>query len=87
MTRQQAIDTITVQLASLDDEAVQDFAEMLEHSRSDSVLPRALTARELALIEQSRQDFRDGRTLSIDELERFLDAGLEQRRKQRTASA
>ena len=73
MNREDAIAIITSQLASLDDEEVQAVAGMVqsmadeERESTESVLPRELTARELALIEQSKEDFRLGRTYSSDE--------------------
>ena len=73
MTREEAIAIITSQLASLDDEGVQAVAGMVQSmadegpESTESVLPRELTARELALIEQSKEDFRLGRTYSSDE--------------------
>ena len=73
MNREDAIAIITSQLASLDDEEVQTVADMVQSmadevpESTESVLPRELTARELALIEQSKEDFRLGRTYSSDE--------------------
>ena len=73
MNREDAIAIITSQLASLDDEEVQTVADMVQSmadevpESTESVLPRELTARELALIEQSKEDFRQGRTYSSNE--------------------
>ena len=67
MNRNEAIAIITSQLASLDDESVQTVADMVQSLSNDNVLPRELTPRELALIEQSKEDFRLGRTLGPDE--------------------
>ena len=75
MNREDAIAIITSHLASLDDEEVQAVAGMVQSmadeapDATESVLPRELTARELDLIEQSKEDFRLGRTYSQGEYE------------------
>ena len=79
MNRKEAIVIITSQLASLDDEEVQTVADMVTSmatealDATDGILPRELTARELALIEQSKEDFRLGRTYSADEYRAEID--------------
>ena len=79
MNREEAIAIITSQLASLDDEEVQTVADMVQSmadqvpESTESVLPRELTARELALIEQSKEDFRLGRNYSADEYRAEID--------------
>ena len=79
MNREEAIAIITSQLASLDDEEVQTVADMVTSmatealDATDGILPRELTARELALIEQSKEDFRLGRTYSADEYRAEID--------------
>ena len=79
MNREEAIAIITSQLASLDDEEVQTVADMVTSmatealDATDGILPRELTARELALIEQSKEDFRQGRTYSADEYRAEID--------------
>jgi hypothetical protein len=50
-----------------------------------SVLPRVLTTRELALLEQAKDDFKLGRTMSLAELEQFLDAQASLRAAARSA--
>jgi hypothetical protein len=81
MTRQEAIAAITERLANAPDEIVQSVAKLLDAASSEeSVLPRPLTARELALIEQSKADFRDGRTYSPEESRAYVEAGLAERR-------
>ena len=76
MTRNQAIAIITERLASLDDARVQTVADIVQSMADESVLPREMTARELALIEQSKEDFKTGRTYTISEAraktDRFL---------------
>ena len=79
MNREDAIAIITSHLASLDDEEVQTVADMVTSmatealDATDGILPRELTARELALIEQSKEDFRLGRTYSADEYRAEID--------------
>ena len=67
MNREQALSAINAELAALDDDAVQAVADIVRAMATDSVLPRELTAEELALIEQSKEDFRQGRTYSPEE--------------------
>ena len=76
MNREEAIAIITSQLAALDDESVEAVAGIVKSMGMDGGLPRTLTARELALIEQSKEDFRAERTLGPEEYraetERFM---------------
>ena len=79
MNREEAIAIITSQLASLDDESVEAVAGIVKSMAgepADGGLPRALTARELELIEQSKEDFRAGRTYSHEEIVAMLDERL-----------
>ncbi len=80
MTRAQAIALIQDKLAALDDGQVQAVAEIVQSMQDDgleeSVLPRELTNDELALVEQSRQDFRQGRTLTAEEAWASIDEAL-----------
>jgi hypothetical protein len=80
MTRTQAIALITEKLTTLDDERVQAVADLVgsldDEAQEESVLPRELTDEELALIEQSREDFRQGRTFSLDEAMAMIDDRL-----------
>ena len=88
MTRMQTIEQITAKLATLDDERLQAVAEMIEGmDDAESVLPRALTERELALIEQSKEDFKAGRIVSQDDYRVEMDAFLSQRRAKLPKSA
>ncbi len=75
---------ITAKLASLDDERVQKVAEIVEDIAAGDGMLRQLTAIELALVEQSKADFKSGRTLSIDEARARTDAFLAQRRALRS---
>ena len=100
MTRTEALATIKKHLEAADDallEAVatnlegkplptMTVAEALEAFPGDSILPRPLTSQELDLIEQARDDFRLGRTHSLEESEALIDAELERRRRQRAGS-
>lgn len=69
MTRDQAIATITQKLPSLDDEHVHAVAKIVCQLDETSALGRRLTLEELALVEQSKEDFRTGRTLTLEEYE------------------
>lgn len=76
MTRTEAIDQITSQLSALDDDRVMTVALIVAQLAGGNDLTRALTARELQLIAQSKQDFREGRVLSSEELRAALDIEL-----------
>ena len=60
--------------------------DIVDAFATDSVLPRPLTTKELALIEQSKEDFRLGRTRSHDDSIAWVDAELARRRLLRSAS-
>lgn len=83
MTRSEAIARINARLSSLDDERVLTVADIVDEIAASDDKPRQLTARELALIEQSRQDFRAGRSLTLGEARARTDAFLAQRRASR----
>ena len=99
MTRSEAIATINKHLEAADDTLLEAVAanlegrplptmtvgEALETFPSESVLPRPLTTKELALIEQAKSDFLLGRTHTLDESEAMLDAELDRRRGSRAA--
>lgn len=85
MDRNETINSITMQLSTLDDDQVEAIADFVESVAANETLPRELTARELALIEQSKQDFRAGRTYSLDEMDAYLDAAAQRRTLARTA--
>jgi hypothetical protein len=87
MTRAQTIAAINAKLSSLDDERVQAVADIVDDIAADGDLPRALTARELALIEQSKEDFKAGRVVSQEEYRAEMDAFLSQRRSMLPKSA
>ncbi len=74
MTRNEAIASITASLDTMMDEDVTELAEQL--ASEVSALPRELTDEELALIEQSKEDFRLGRTLSLEEAKAHTEAFL-----------
>ena len=77
MTRSEAIAIINAKLANLDDEAILTVADIVQDMGSASLRLRRLSARELELIEQSKADFREGRTYSIEEARRRSDAHLQ----------
>ena len=79
MTRAQALAIINAKLASLDDEHVMTVAEIVESIDAADELPRELTARERALVEQAKEDFRAGRSFSLDEARALTDQILAKR--------
>ncbi len=87
MTRAEAIAAINAKLSSLDDDGVLAVAGIVEDIATDGDLPRALTARELALIEQSKEDFKAGRVVSQDDYRAEMDAFLSERRAKLPKSA
>jgi hypothetical protein len=91
MTRIEAIAAIAAQLATLDDERLRAVAALVQNlSTKDDTLHdfgdydgsapefelRPLSAKELALIEQSKEDFQLGRTFSGDEARAIIDERL-----------
>lgn len=99
MTRSEAIAAIAKHLEAVDDATLETVAErltakpvptmtvgeLLETIVTDSALPRPLSPRELALVEQAKEDFQRGRTFSLEDGEAYLDAELERRRRQRSS--
>lgn len=83
MSRAETIAIITAGLASLDDARLQAVAEIVREAGDSEPLPRELTAEELRLIEQSKEDFRTGRTLSPAEARARTDHFLALRRAAR----
>jgi len=79
MTRAQALAIINAKLASLDDEHVMTVAEIVESMEAVDELPRELTAHERALIEQAKEDFKTGRSYSLDEARALTDQILAKR--------
>jgi hypothetical protein len=74
---------ITAKLGALDDDRLQSVAEIVDDIASNGEV-RPLTARELALLEQSEADFREGRTLTAAEARARTDAFLAERRALRS---
>lgn len=87
MTRTEAIAAINTKLSSLDDDGVMAVASIVEDIAASDELPRALTAHELALIEQSKEDFKAGRVFTQEEYRAEMDAFLSQRRATLSKSA
>lgn len=76
MTRSEAIAIITDKLAALDDAGVLTVADIVQDLANPDDDVRELTPRELALIDQSKDDFKSGRTYSLDEARAHSDALL-----------
>lgn len=85
MTRTEAIAKINARLSSLADDEVLTVADMLDHIADAQTGIRRLTPRELQLIEQSKADFQDGRTSTLQESRAFVEAELARRRAARPA--
>ena len=84
MTRTEAIAKINARLSSFADDEVLTVADMLDQIAGVQSNIRALTRRELELIETSKADFRDGRTSTLEESEAFVEAELSRRRVARS---
>lgn len=77
MTRTEAIAIIERALPIADETTLAAAAALLQSAQAEpSILPRALTARELELIEQSKADFAAGRTMSSAEARASIDESL-----------
>ena len=83
MTRAVTTARISEKLPTLDDAGIEAVAEFVGDVAANGDLPRPLTERELVLIEQSKADFKAGRTFSPDEVRAYIDVGLARRREQR----
>jgi hypothetical protein len=84
MTRSEAIAVIEQSLPSADEVTLNAAAELFQAARAGpSVLPRTLTPRETALIEQSKEDFKAGRTYTITEARAYVNETMARRRAQR----
>ena len=73
MNRTQAIAHISATLAALDDDRVLAVAEIVDDIASDHAPLRQLTTRERALIEQSKDDCKAGRTYNLEEARAISD--------------
>ena len=87
MTRTEAIAAINATLSSLDDDGVMAVASIVEDIAAERGLPRALTTREAALIEQSKEDFKAGHVVSQEDYRAEMDAFLTQHRARLPKSA
>ena len=77
MTRIEAIAIIEKALPVADEATLAAVAALLQSAQAEpSILPRALTPRELQLIEQSKADFAAGRTLTSREARASIDEAL-----------
>ncbi len=79
MTKTEAISTITAQLPALSEEQLQAIAEATA-AWTQPAEPFQFTAEEKAGIERSFDDFKNGRTLTLDEAEARTKAFLAARR-------
>lgn len=101
MTRTEAITIITNALHTVDDSTLEAAAAHIKHVATpsgltgsdiqsafatESSLSRDLTPHELKLIEQSREDFRLGRTRSLAGSMAYVDAELDRRRRLRAVA-
>ena len=77
MTRIETIARIAAKLSSLDDERVSAVAEIVDEMVAPDELPRQLTTSELMLIEQSKDDFKAGRTLSGEQYRAEMDTFMQ----------
>ena len=84
MSRIDVIHQINAALATLDDERLKAVADIVQGMTSDDELPRALTDEELGLIEQSKEDFKAGRSYTIEQSRAYIDAELARRRQSRS---
>jgi hypothetical protein len=97
MTRDQSLAVIADALAHTDDATLEAAAahlsvaarrqqptavDVVEAMPTDSFLPRNLTAHELALIEQSKADFREGRTYGLENANAYIEAALRKRSRE-----
>jgi len=86
MTRAEAVALITWELETLNDERVLKLAEIVhEMAAGAGGLTRELSPAELELLEQSKEDFKAGRTYSLDEMDAYLDEAAAQRARRRSA--
>ena len=76
MTRSDAIAMISAKLASFNDERVLAVADVVRSMEQSEQQLRQLSPRERALIEQSKQDFKAGRTYSHIEMVAYVDEQL-----------
>ena len=77
MTRSEAIAIIERSLPSADDATLNAAAALFQAARpGSSILPRMLTPREMALVEQSKADFKAGRTYTVTEARIYIDEAL-----------
>lgn len=83
MTKAETIAVIASKLEQQDNAGVQAVASIVDTLAAPTDLPRALTQRELALIEQSRADFAAGCTTTSDKSRAYVDAELARRRAAR----
>jgi hypothetical protein len=88
-TALQAVDDSTLEAAAAHISSVAKssltVAEIQLAFATECVLPRPLTTSELELIDQSKEDFRLGRTRTVNESRAYVDAELGRRRRLRAS--
>ncbi|MFA5949390.1 MAG: hypothetical protein WC807_03820 [Hyphomicrobium sp.] len=81
MTRAEAVALITWELETLYDERVRKLAEIVhEMAAGAGGLTRELSPAELELLEQSKEDFKAGRTYSWEEYTREMNGFMDHMR-------
>ena len=83
MTRIEAIAIINRSLMSINDERVRMLADIAQ-SMAEPEFSLQLSAEELAALDRSKADFRAGRTVTLDEMDVYLDASAQKRAAQPT---
>ena len=88
MTRTEAIAVINAKLAALDDERVLAVASILDDivAETDPGTVRQLTVREMALLDQSKEDFKAGRTFSVEDVRAHSDDFIKTLRTKHSAT-
>ena len=99
MNRAQAISIIASHVEAADDATLVDVADRLSRTvesaeraavlvdlADETAVPRALTARELELVQQAREDFELGRVRTGEQSRAWVDAELDRRRRARATT-
>lgn len=74
MNRSETIASIAENLSKLDDASLADFAELVRATTVRATVSLQLTPEQREAIERSREDFRAGRTLTLDEYRNEMSA-------------
>jgi hypothetical protein len=84
MNRIETIDRITERLGTVDDTTLDLISDLVSEPLGRTVV-RELTLAELAEVADSKADFAAGKSLSLDELNTFLDTSAAARQSARRA--